>query len=138
MIVYQETWTRHWWPTQSEAKEAARQSRIGGGDRAGFVKVDVPTSEGREALCEWLNDLERTVENAAERDAAIVPAGSTFDPPPPPAAPPREPLAVAPDGAKVALITVEEFIQNADAAQLASVADNVCWRIKELAKALRP
>lgn len=69
MIVYFEKWTRRYWPTQADAKEAAREARVGGGEAAGWEQVNVPTTEGRDALCEFLNNLEDAARNTAVNDA---------------------------------------------------------------------
>jgi hypothetical protein len=125
-----------WAGTQAAAVAVAREA-----DAGRWTQFEVPTD--KPGLLAFLDERRVRAEAGLPDDLAIA-AADSFDTimdrvdAPPAAAPVREPLAVAPDGAKVALITVEEFIQNADAGQLASVANNVCWRIKELAKALQP
>jgi hypothetical protein len=76
MIVYIDKATGRYWPTQHSAPK-----------RTELEKVDVPTGDGREALCDWLNATPPKSEAPAspslgpsltivdEREDAPAPAG---------------------------------------------------------------
>lgn len=97
--------------TQAEAKASGK----------GWQLVDVPVDKA--GLIAHLNSNRHIPCDLPHETTERLPA------PPVSAAP-------APAAGPFTLTDAEEFIQNADAGPLASLANNVCWRIKELTKSL--
>lgn len=85
----------------------------------GFVQVEVPTD--KPGLLAFLNQRDALQERDAVDLAKAVSAGAQLIEATNPK--PKEPPT---------LIDVEEFVQAADHAQLAVLAQNVIWRMKEL------
>lgn len=112
--------------TQAEAKDSGHS----------FEQVAIPVDS--HGLIDFLNGL-----IADERDTAVNSSPPpeqeerSGDPQPEPAPPspaPSAPAAPPP----LTLTDVEEFIQGADAVRLASITQNACYRMAEIAKGLRP
>src|SRR4051812_49249195 len=112
---------------QDEAKRAGK----------GWHQVEVPTTDGRQALADYLNavrwsehqvaaeDREMTIEQAREHtdvEEMLDPTGKERE---------QHQTAVA---RAMAQCDVEEAIQAAELPALASYASNVAWRYNELAK----
>lgn len=131
MIVYFEKWTRRYWPTQDDAKAAAREARVGGGEAAGFAKVDVPTTEGRDALCEFLNNLEDAARLAAGAEPeAALPTPQPVEAPAPSPAVDQQAVWTATD--------IEDFILNrATVNQASNIMSCLGTRFAELIKEKR-
>jgi hypothetical protein len=110
---------------QEDAKREARDVKCS------WEQVEGPTSDGREALAAFLNTL--------GGPASITVSGENIDPPAPVTPPTPEERKLLTDGPapSLSLTDAEEFIQNADAAQLASLSNNVCWRMNELLKGVQ-
>lgn len=129
---------------QDEAKREARDLKCS------WEQVEVPTGDGREALAAFLNTLGGPASillaeevSGLTREQAMAPDQrlqdlqwkEAPDPVTPPTPEERKFLTDGP-APSLSLTDAEEFIQNANAAQLASLSNNVCWRLKELLKGI--
>jgi hypothetical protein len=112
-----------WQASQAEAKRLARAY----GGEINDIRV---AEEGREELAAFLNGRELFVQPATQLDEGISEAADHWVKK---ALPIVQPAATS-EALNPTLLSVEEFIQQADGGALASIASNVCWRIKELTK----
>jgi hypothetical protein len=108
---------------QDEAKREARDVKCS------WEQVEVPTSDGREALAAFLNTL--------GGPASVTITGVEQPEPVVPPTPEERKFLTDGPAPSLSLTDAEEFIQNADAAQLASLSNNVCWRMNELLKGVQ-
>ena len=112
--------------TQGEAK------KLGFGE-----ETEVPTD--KDGLMAFLNNIHSLHQfdmnmfaNEERNHIGQPPKAPLIDAPPPPIGDEEPKLTKAQVHSVLNQVDVEEAIQNADAVQLASYANNVCWRIKEL------
>lgn len=120
MIVYLANGT--YVATQAEAKKLSRH----------FSSVEVPTSDGREKLCEWLNANPKTRPVEVTLTGTVPFEGFHGDAP-------DEPELMC-EGVPfhlqtLEIIHVEEYINKAEHRVLAAILNAATWRLGELRKA---